>query len=40
MSWRGVGKHVTIYAKKGHTFIVVADLRLDTGYNGENEGPK
>jgi cell wall-associated NlpC family hydrolase len=37
---RGVGKHVTIYAKNGHTFIVVAGLRLDTGYNGENEGPK
>jgi cell wall-associated NlpC family hydrolase len=37
---RGVGKHVTIYAKSGHTFIVVAGLRLDTGYNGENEGPK
>ncbi len=36
----GVGKHVTIYAKSGHTFIVVAGLRLDTGYNGENEGPK
>jgi cell wall-associated NlpC family hydrolase len=36
----GAGKHVTVYAKKGHTFIVVAGLRLDTGYNGENEGPK
>ncbi len=37
---RGVGKYVTVYAKSGHTFIVVAGLRLDTGYNGENEGPK
>jgi len=37
---RGAGKHVTVYAKSGHTFIVVAGLRLDTGYNGENEGPK
>jgi hypothetical protein len=37
---RGPGKHITIYAKSGHAFIVVAGLRLDTGYNGENEGPK
>lgn len=37
---RGTGKYVTVYAKSGHAFIVVAGLRLDTGYNGENEGPK
>jgi hypothetical protein len=36
---RGEGKHITIYAKKGHTFIVIAGLRLDTGYHGENKGP-
>lgn len=36
----GVGKYMTVYAKSGHTFIVIAGLRLDTGYNGENEGPK
>ncbi len=36
---RGEGKHITIYAKKGHAFIVIAGLRLDTGYHGENEGP-
>lgn len=36
----GVGKYITIYAKSGHTFIIIAGLRLDTGYNGENEGPK
>lgn len=36
----GVGKHITVYAKNGHTFIIIAGLRLDTGYNGENEGPK
>lgn len=36
----GQGKHVTVYARNGHTFIVVAGLRLDTGYHGENEGPK
>ena len=37
----GPGKYITVYAKGGHhTFIVIAGLRLDTGYNGENEGPK
>jgi hypothetical protein len=40
LSWRGVGKHVTVYAKSGRTFIVVFGLRLKNGYNGENEGPK
>lgn len=27
----GPGQWVTIYAKDGHAFVVVADLRLDTG---------
>lgn len=27
----GPGRWVTIYAKDGHAFVVVADLRLDTG---------
>lgn len=37
---RGEGKWITVYAKNGHTFIVVAGLRMDTGYNGSREGPK
>ncbi len=37
---RGKGDWVTIYAKKGHTFLVVGGLRFDTGYNGEGRGPK
>lgn len=37
---RGEGKHITVYARRGHTFVEIAGLRLDTGYNGENEGPK
>ncbi|MCA1964790.1 MAG: peptidoglycan endopeptidase [Prosthecobacter sp.] len=37
---KGEGKYITVYSKKGHAFIVIAGLRLDTGYNGENEGPK
>lgn len=37
---KGEGKHITVYARNGHTFIEIAGLRLDTGYNGENEGPR
>lgn len=36
----GAGKWITVYAKNGHTFITVAGLRMDTGYNGAREGPK
>ncbi len=32
------GKDITPDSPKGHTFIVIAGLRLDTGYHGENEG--
>jgi len=35
----GEGKHITVYARKGHTFIEVAGLRFDTGYNGNTQGP-
>ena len=37
---KGEGKWITVYAKNGHTFIVVAGLRMDTGYNGSREGPR
>tara|TARA_B100000925_G_scaffold22132_1_gene14959 strand:+ start:343 stop:882 length:540 start_codon:yes stop_codon:yes gene_type:complete len=37
---RGKGDWVTIYAKNGHTFLVVGGLRFDTGYNGQGRGPK
>lgn len=36
----GPGKHITVFSKDGHTFIIVAGLRLDTGYNGERKGPR
>jgi hypothetical protein len=36
----GKGKWITVYAKSGHTFIEVAGLRMDTGYNGEGRGPR
>nr|MBA2504463.1 peptidoglycan endopeptidase [Thermoleophilaceae bacterium] len=34
MSWgeRGRGRWITVYANRGHTFIVIAGLRFDTGY--------
>ncbi len=36
----GPGKWITIYAKRGHVFSSIAGLRLDTGYNGQGEGPR
>jgi cell wall-associated NlpC family hydrolase len=45
MGWarRGEGKWVTVYANNGHAFMVVAGLRLDTGYRdswGKAHGAK
>ncbi|MFZ4767420.1 MAG: peptidoglycan endopeptidase [Roseimicrobium sp.] len=37
---RGEGKWITLYARRGHVFSVIAGLRLDTGFNGEGEGPQ
>jgi hypothetical protein len=37
---KGEGKWITVYAKDGHTFISVAGLRMDTGYNGSRTGPR
>jgi len=31
---------VSIYAKKGHVFIVIAGLRLDTGGTWNSTGPR
>ncbi|MEQ1858910.1 MAG: peptidoglycan endopeptidase [Chthoniobacteraceae bacterium] len=36
----GSGEWISVYARKGHVFLVIAGLRLDTGYNGEGEGPR
>ena len=34
MSWgeRGPGRWITVHANAGHTFVVIAGLRFDTGY--------
>ena len=44
MRWgrRGPGKWVTVYAHGGHAYMVVAGLRIDTGYrdNPSRTGPQ
>lgn len=37
---KGEGKWITIYTRKGHVFMTVAGLRLDTGGSGRREGPR
>jgi len=37
---RGAGRWITVYARKGHTFAVVAGLRLDTTGFRDREGPR
>jgi hypothetical protein len=37
---KGDGKWITIYVRKGHVFMTVAGLRLDTGGPGGETGPK
>ena len=37
---KGEGRWITIYIRKGHVFITVAGLRLDTGGPGERTGPR
>ncbi len=42
MSWgeAGPGQWITSYANSGHSFLVVAGLRFDTGYNNAGNGPR
>ena len=39
MSWGepGEGQWITSYANSGHSFLVVAGLRFDTGYNNSGQ---
>ena len=41
MSWGepGEGQWITSYANSGHSFLVVAGLRFDTGYNNRGQRP-
>ena len=36
----GEGKWITIYTCKGHAFVTIAGLRLDTGGSGGGSGPR
>lgn len=37
---KGEGKWITIYIRRGHVFMTVAGLRLDTGGPGGETGPR
>ena len=37
---RGKGRWISVYARNGHVFLVVAGLRFDTGWGSGAEGPK
>jgi len=37
---KGKGDWISVYARKGHVFLVVAGLRFDTGYAGGAQGPR
>jgi peptidoglycan hydrolase-like protein with peptidoglycan-binding domain len=41
-SWGAAGKGawITSYASSGHSFLVVAGLRFDTGWNNSGKGPR
>jgi hypothetical protein len=36
----GEGEWISIYARRGHVFLVLAGLRYDTGWHGQEEGPR
>jgi hypothetical protein len=36
---KGAGKWITVYANSGHTYVIIAGLRLDTSGSG-GEGPR
>ena len=42
MSWgeAGPGAWITSYANSGHSYLVVAGLRFDTGFNNAGSGPR
>ncbi|BCX48275.1 hypothetical protein HAHE_21830 [Haloferula helveola] len=37
---RGEGKWITVYVRKGHVFMTIAGLRLDTGWGSNRSGPR
>jgi hypothetical protein len=37
---RGPGQWITVYARRGHVFLVIAGLRFDTGWGEHAHGPQ
>lgn len=37
---RGEGRWISVYVKRGHVFMTIAGLRLDTGGSGNRTGPR
>lgn len=37
---RGAGRWITVYSRRGHTFALIAGLRLDTTGSSERDGPR
>lgn len=37
---KGEGRWITLYIRKGHVFLTIAGLRLDTGGPGNRTGPR
>lgn len=37
---KGYGKWITVYTRRGHVFMTVAGLRLDTGWGSDRSGPR
>jgi hypothetical protein len=37
---KGYGDWINIYTRKGHVFMTVAGLRLDTGWGADRSGPR
>jgi len=37
---RGPGRWITIYVRRGHVFMTIAGLRLDTGWGASRTGPR
>jgi hypothetical protein len=37
---KGAGNWITIYIRRGHVFMTIAGLRLDTGWGADRSGPR
>ena len=37
---RGLGEWISVYARRGHVFLVIAGVRFDTGWTRGSEGPQ